>query len=269
MKSLLEERLEEKYIDADKYILILKKYKLEYFINKVITTIENTKNEEDIVSISNTILTNVNENLKGIKSSNDKKTIKYLLSHIFNDYIINLDKNMSKDFIPSLIQNFKRTCELSGYDFDELIQLLKLDFNINLDIKKVEKIENKIYYQWNKKDYELDTFVKDLKDRKIINSIKEFKSLFKKKGNNHYTINCSKIDELLLIFVILYELKIISPKNTNGYLKPLFKYGIDNQGKFSFKKEPNKHHEILKRNRIKYNNDKEKISKWVKSIIDN
>ncbi len=268
MKSLLEERLEEKYFDAEKYILILKKYKLEDFINRVIKIVEDAKNEEDIISMSNTVLTNINENIKDIKSSQDKKIIKYLLSHIFNDYIINLKAGMSKAFLPSLIKNFKVTCELAGYNFEELIQLLKLDFYINLDIKQTEYLENKIYYQWNRKDYELDVFVKDLKDKKIINSVKDFKLLFKKQGSKYYTINCEKNDELLLIFVVLYELKIISPKNTNGYLKPLFKYGVDNQGNFSFKKAPNKHHELMKRNRIKYDRDKEKIRTWIKTIID-
>lgn len=268
MNSLLEKKLHEKYLDADKHIAIIRKYDFENYINNVFTIIDDLKNEKsekDIISVSNSVLTQINEKLKQVKSETDKKTIKYLLSEIFNEYIKELDEKLSVNFMPSLIENLKRTSVLSNYDFSELEKLLRFDFYNTLKPKKNNA--KRIYYSWNAKQHQLDEFVRDIKDKKIILSIKEFKKLFQSSGNAFYRGNKEKTDDLVIIFVILKEMKLISPKYTSGYFSPLFRYGIDNQNNFLFEKQPNKYHDLLKRNHQKYNTLKEKHTKWINSIF--
>ncbi|WBX76238.1 hypothetical protein PG911_16670 [Tenacibaculum ovolyticum] len=267
MKSLLEEKLINKYLDADKHIAIIKKYDFEKYINNVfeiIGDLKNKKSEKDIISVSNSILTKVNEKLKQVNSQSDKKTIKYLLSDIFNEYIKELDSKFSESFMPNLIENLKMTSLLSGYDFSELEKLLQFDYYNTLKPKKNNK---RVSYSWNGELHQFDEFIKDLKDKKIIFSIKEFKMLFKNSGNAVYSGNIEKTDDLVIIFVILKEMNLITPKHTNGYFTPLFKYGIDNEGNFLFKKQPNKHHELLKRKHQNYNKIKGKHLKWINSIL--
>jgi len=269
MKSLLEKKLLEKYLDADKHIAIIRKYDFENYINnvfKIIGELKNEKSEKDIISVSNSILTKINEKLKQVSSETDKKTIKYLLSDIFNEYIKELDEKLSASFMPTLIENLKRTSLLSNYDFSELEKLLQFDFYDTLKPKKNNN-DKRIYYSWNGKEHQFDELIGDLKDKQIILNRKEFKMLFQSSGNAFYRGNKEKTDDLLIIFVVLKEMKLIKPKCTSGYFSPLFKYGIDNENNFLFKKQPNKHHELLKRNHHNYNKLKGKYEKWINSIL--
>jgi hypothetical protein len=269
MKSLLEKKLQKKYIDADKHIAIIRKYDFENYINKVfqiVDDLKSEKSEKDIISVSNSILTKVNEKLKQVKSENDKKTIKYLLSDIFSEYINELDENLSTDFIPTLIENLKRTSLISSYNYSELEKLLQFDFYTTLKPKK-KNYKERVYYSWNGKTHQLDTFLKDLRDKNIILKPKEFKMLFQSSGDAFYYGNKDKTDDLVIIFVILKEMKIVNPKLTSGYLKPLFEFGLDNENNFLFKKQPNKYHDLLKRNTQNYNKLKEKHKKWLNSFL--
>ncbi|NOZ33939.1 MAG: hypothetical protein GXO80_01395 [Chlorobi bacterium] len=263
MRSLLEIKIRENYSNAEDLILIIRKYDFEAFLNKVFHTVnEYLKNEENdkILNIANTVLTNTNEKLRQITSKTDKKAIKYLLSDIFKSYITEIDQKSQNEFIPKLIESFKTISNISDYNYAELENLLNLESS---NVLKSKKYFESPYYEWAGKTYEFDEFLRDIKDKRIITSIKSFKKLFKKSESEYFVGNPDKIEDLLIVFVILKEKKLIRPKVISGYFSPLVHFGVDNEKNFLFKKAPNKLHELLKRNTLKYNKLKEKHEKWI------
>jgi hypothetical protein len=264
------------YQESGSLISLIRKYDLENFLNGTLKEIEKAISESDnkkLLDLSTLSLIKINENLKGINSK-EKEQLEFLLSEIFQSLMKRIDKS---EIITEIQNSLLDACRMIGYDYNILEQMLGL--------KKIQVLKNRPdfskrlpYYIWLGKDYKIVELFQLLKDKKLIYSIREFKKIFAPINEHFEYIGYKeKISELVLVFSILNEKKLIKTKVQSGHFSPLKMYGVDNEGKYLFKKAPNKIHEYIKRDKDVYAKlyDKyEKIisniaSKTIGQIVDN
>lgn len=274
----LENKIRQHYGNSDHLINLLRKIDLEksliLAIEKIETAIK-SNNKNLLISLSGNILLAVNSKIVSLNNEQDKKHLEYFFADFFQDYINTIIQHPEgQNLLKQINDNLKNTCEFQGYDYTALSNILNLEKHIILLPKP--KNDNPIYYTWNGRIEELDEISKDIQDKKWINSVKEFKRLFKPiVGNLQVICNKEHRDELLLLFHILKEKNLIIPKGkgNSGHFAPFIKYSLDNDGKFLFEKAVNKHHESMKRNLLKYNDLKQKtellVSKNASKTLDN
>lgn len=261
MKKTLVEFLNN-YQNSDELHSLLSKYNLENTITTAISSINSKMigNEfNELPKISGIILNEINSVVTIIDNTNEKKKIEYLLSDIFQNYINKISElDDSELVVKDIIENLKTACEYRGYDYKILNSILGLE---KVTVLKPRAITKKTYYEWLGKEYELDEITRDLADKKIISSIKEFKKLFKPVTDSFYVIFNKKFkDEIIVLFNLLKEKKLIKPKGTSGYFAPLVQYSMDNEKKFLIEKGINKEHERIKKNKVKHAEIKEKLT---------
>lgn len=259
----------ENYQNSDELHSLLIKYKLENIITKAIDSINcklNGKEFNELPKISGIILNDINGVISNIKNDKEKTQIEYLLSDIFQDYIKSISiQDDSGIIINDIIENLKIACEYRGYDYNILTQILGLE---KTKVLKPKSIIKKTYYEWLGKESELDEITRDLADKKIIYSIKEFKKLFKPVTNSFYVkFNKKFKDEIIVLFQLLKEQKLIKPKGISGHFAPLIQYSVDNENVFLIKKAINKEHERIKKNTVKYNEIKEMLTLIIEKNI--
>lgn len=270
MNSVLEKKIEENYSNPKKLMGIIRKYDVELFLNNVFQLIEtftDQKSEKELVALANTILTKLNDILHTIDDKEERKLIKYAVTDIFKADIINVSKNLSENFVPALIDTLKTSSFLLNNNYKELESLLGLKRYEILKSKRFHSVDAP-YYDWLGKEYELDEMIKDLKDKKIISSVKDFKKLFKESESSFFVVNKEKINDLVIIFSILKDLELIQPKIKSGYFTPLVQYGLDNDNNLLFTKPPNKIHYALKQKGRWYDEIRENYKFWIKSIVN-
>jgi len=265
----LKKILEKKYQNSEELFDLLVNYNLDTIIKNAIENIDNKlKNGEiqNLPKLSGIILNDINLAISKIKNKTHKRKIEYLLSDIFQEYVaLILKEKESSKVINDIIENLRIACEYRGYNYPELNIFLGLEKEILLKTKKVHK---NIYYQWLRKDFELDEISKDLYDKKIIFSVKEFKKLFKPVSESFYVrFNIEYKDEIIVLFSIFKELNLIKPVGISGYFSPFVQCAVDNENNFLIKKAINKEHEKIKRNKVRYNKIKGKMMKIVNSNI--
>ncbi|MFN8208953.1 MAG: hypothetical protein U0T82_16325 [Bacteroidales bacterium] len=250
----IEKIISDKYANANELISLIQEFKLIDIINNAIeqVSIKFINGQiEDLPRLSGIILNDINSYLCRIKDMGKKKKIEYLLSDVFQDFLYEIEKHPNAKILVNEIQlNMKEACEYSGYNYDIISTYLNLQKHQILLPKSIQK---DIYYNWNGNDKDLDELAKDLKDMRIINSVKEFKRMFKPiQGHLSVHFNIERYKELLILFQILKEFRLITPKGTSGHFAPLVQYAVDNDGDFLIKKSANKEHEKLKRNKAEY-----------------
>ncbi len=262
--------IKTKYYNYEEIIQLLKKYHLEQIINKSINAVESKldkKEFQSIPNISGILLTNVNSLMGEISNPEDKTKIEYILSDLFQDYfnIISTQED-GKTILSEIQDNLKIACEIGGFDYNELSRFLDLEKSKILTPKLNQ---NFLHYNWNGEDYELDELSRDLYAMKVIFSVKEFKKLFKPISKN-LIIKCNpeKKEFLLILFQVLKDRKIITPKGSSGHFAPIVKYCVDNEGYFLYKKAANKIHYQIKKNADKYNRIKELVVKLIANNIN-
>jgi hypothetical protein len=257
------------YANADELIQLVRSIDLENVINIALKQIEaaiKSGDKQKLINISGIILTSVNSKIQTLINSGDKVKVEYLLADIFQDFLSQIPINEdNKSILYQIQDSLKTTCELNNYDFNSLVSLLNLEKHLIL-LPKHEK--RGLYYFWNGKSEELDGLVREIYDKGWINSVKEFKRLFKPVTSD-LMVHCNqnKMNEILLLFQVLKETHLIQPKGkgSSGHFSPLVQYSVDNDENFLFKKSPNRIHEIMKRNMSKYLMDKRFIEEIVKA----
>lgn len=252
----------ENYQNSDDLHALLIKYNLDEIITKAIESINGKLNGNEfneLPKISGMILNDINGIISNINNRNEKKQIEYLLSDIFQDYIKNISiQDNSDTVINDIIENLKIACEYRGYDYNILTQILGLE---KTKVLKPKSITKKTYYEWLGKETELDEITRDLADKKIIYSIKEFKKLFKPITDSFYVkFNKKYKDEIIVFFQLLKDKKLIKPKGTSGHFAPLTQYSVDNENVFLIKKAINKEHERIKKNVVRHQEIKKKLT---------
>jgi len=271
-RSKLEKRIEQSYMNATEIVSLLQKYDFEIFITNTIDQLDSIfsdKKLNQLPILSAIILTKVNEILSKIQNKKDKTNLKYILSDLFESYFRGLnDNSIPTNILEEVIKELRTTCQLAGYEYNELERLLNLEKHIALRPISPSKQNRNLYYDWHGKDYELDELSRDLYDKRIILSVKEFKKIFKQiEEPFSFRCNSEKKSELLLIFQILKMECLITPKGLSGHFAPLVKYAVDNDGIFLFKKAPNKIHELMKRNKAKYYELKGKYTNMIEQTV--
>jgi len=269
MNSILEQKIQEKYENPTLLLKVIRKYDSEVFLNNVfqlITEFTDKKSENELLSLANTILTKLNDVLFKISNIEERKMVKYAITDIFKTDILAVNQNLSEHFIPNLINTLKTSSFLLNNNYQELESLLGLK---RFDILKSKRFSStdSPYYDWLGKEYELDEFIKDLKDKNIIESVKDFRKLFSATEKTFFTVNQAKTEDLVLIFSILKDLELIQPKQKSGYFSPLVQYALDNEQKVLFTKPPNKIHYALKQKGRWYEEQRENYESWIKSLI--
>jgi hypothetical protein len=259
----------DNYQNSEELRLLLIKYELENTISTAINSVNSKMTEKEfneLPKISGIILNEINSVISKIKNSKDKKDIEYLLSDIFQDYIKKISiKDNSNTIINDIIESLKIACEYRGYDYNTLTQFLGLEKATILIPKSITK---KTYYEWLGKESELDEISRDLADKKIIYSIKEFKKLFKPISDSFYVkFNKKFKDEVIIFFQLLKEHKLIKPKGVSGHFAPLIQYSVDNENLFFIPKAINKEHERIKKNTVRHNEIKEKLKNLIEQNI--
>ncbi|WP_299276380.1 hypothetical protein [uncultured Psychroserpens sp.] len=252
----------ENYQNSDDLHFLLIKHNLDSIITNAIHSINERLNEnefKELPKISGIILNDINGVISNIKNRNEKKQIEYLLSDIFQDYIKTISIQDNSDIIiDEIIENLKIACEYRGYDYNTLTQILGLE---KTKVLKPRFVAKKTYYEWLGKESELDEITRDLADKKIIYSIKEFKKLFKPITSSFYVkFNKEFKDEIIVFFQLLKNKKLIKPKGTSGHFAPLTQYSVDNEDVFLIKKAINKEHERIKKNPVRYNEIRNKLT---------
>ncbi|MBL7729797.1 MAG: hypothetical protein JNM88_01355 [Chitinophagaceae bacterium] len=270
--TTIEKKILEKYENAGKLIELVREYDLENVINKAIQQIESkirNKKTQDLPRLSGIILNDINSLISKINDPGKKKQIEYLLSDIFQEYLKKISEEENSQTILSEIQEGIRTaCDYSGYDYDKLSAYLNIE---KQQVLLPRKNRRDIYYDWNGEVHELDELARHIYDMKLILSVKEFKRLFSP-VSGHLSLKCNQeyTDKLLVLFQILKERKLITPKGkgNSGHFTPFVQYSTDNEGNFLIEKSANKEHEKLKRNKAKYQKLREKMEGVVNGIVN-
>jgi len=263
--SKIERLIAKEYQDPQDLIELIRKYDFEKFLNGFLDEFEisiSNSNDQRLSDIASLLLTRTNENLKGI-SLDEKRKLEFLLSDIFQS----LMKTIQSSEILSKIQGaLLDTCNLMGYDYNTLEQMLGLKKQMLLK-PKISNMENFPYYKWKGIDYEKDELIRFLKEKGLIYSVKEFRKIFAP-ISEHFKFHGNKEAEadFIIIFDILKEQNLIQPKVLSGHYTPLVRYGVDNEGEFLFKNAPNRIHEYAKRDMAGYTLLKGKYTEKINKI---
>lgn len=274
---MLLELISKLYINKQKEILnLLQKYKLLDAINPVLEQILDVdfedfeKSKKKIGLNASVILTRVNLIIQEIESVEDKILLEYIISDIFKELIVKIVNNTPewKDLIfYEISESLKITCEVNSWDFHALNNKIQVDlghtFKVNSnpsilsrDIKKTKKA---VHYIWNKTNEELEILAYDLKDKKVIKSVKEFKLLFATPTLQKVRMNLDCLDFVIILFDELYCMKKIAMNGSKGQFLPLKLYCVDFENKELIKKEPKRIKEAIKKNISKYAHLKNKV----------
>lgn len=269
--TFIQKKIEEKYHNSVELIALLTEFQLEEILNKAILQIETkfqAENVSELPKLSGIILNEINSNLSKLSDPEKKKKLEYLLSDIFQGYLDQiLERENSIEVLSEIQSNMVTACEYGGYDFKKLSSYFNIEKHQILLPKSSTK---QIYYSWNGKLEELDELSKDLFNMKIILSVKEFKKLFKPiSGSISVHCNKEKVDMLIILFQVLKERSLITPKGkgNSGHFAPFVQHSVDKDGFFLIQNSANKEHEKLKRNKARYQELKEKIENLVRRNV--
>ena len=270
MNSVLKQKITANYAEPELLLKVIRKHDAETFLNNVfqlITEFTDQKSENELLTLSSTILTKLNDVLLTIDNEEERKMIKYAITDIFKTDIRTVSKKFSDSFIPSLISTLKTSSFLLNNNYKELESLLGLK---RYDILKSKRFTstNAPYYDWLGREHELDEIIRDLKDKKIISSIKDFKKLFMASEQAFFNVDKEKITDLVIIFSILNDLNLIQPRHKSGYFSPLVHFGLDNDKNLLFTKPPNKILYTVKQKGRRYDEIRENYEFWIKSVVN-
>lgn len=267
----IEHIIKASYIDHARINKIIASYDLDKVLNDVLGRLhKNNTNIGLLTKSAGHSLREINRVLENIKSKTDKAIIEEVLSDIFKDFLNQCVADTGNSQFPyEVAQELKASCDYYGYDYLTLSRLLGLPrirtFNTTV-LRARKKI--KPHYTWCRNANELHLLAHELKSAKILSaSIKGFKSLFNENQSFPVHFNPKKKYELLILFQVMHERKLITVHNTSGHFKPLFNYSVDNQEKPLFKREPNKEHYFIKQNASEYEDLKRKACNLLDGII--
>lgn len=255
--SKLELIIHETYGNSDELIELVRKVDLEKALNIMLNKIEEALETGDInkiVSISGLLLSGINSKLGGHSNPEEKQKLEYLIADIFEKYLL-IISNLpdGPNILTQVDENLKEACELANYDYKALSSIFNIQRHVIL--LPQTKVRTRYHYEWLGLAYELDELIRDIADKKWIYSVKEMKRLFAPvSGNLQIRCNPDKKEELLILFHVLKEKRMITPKGkgNSGHFTPLCTYAVDNGGNFIYQKAVNKLHHRLKNNPNKY-----------------
>ena len=268
--QMLKELISKIFANNQANVLhLLEKYELHKFISDFSEKIDMLESydvqKNTIGALASSLLTRINVVLEKIESNEDKERLEYILSEITTVFIYQLlqKEGISQKQVLIEIKNALITvCEINNWDIELLLKKTKIDLLHTLSVRLVDTSIEKIkidsdsklcYYKWLGKDDHFKEFTYDLKDKKIIKSVEEFKKLFNKHtGKIQIRMSSSHIDFIVLLFDQMKKENLIRPCGTKGHFFPLKMYCVDFDKKVLFKKEPKRIKELVKRDSTKH-----------------
>lgn len=271
--------LKEIFVDRVEHIEEqLKKYGLDHKIFKFYRNLEKTdfnpqNNSEAILAA--TLLTNINTTIESVEIETDKMNLEYICADI-SIYLLTLVlKKSPKSYDQAMVEiasSLVSTCKANGWNYEILLKKLKFDLSQSTAItnsKPLDLIDSKIYYySWQKNKQELDDLIYDLKDKKVIKSINDFKKIFEShNGSIKVTINKEKLDFLIILFDELHKQKLIKIVGTRGKYHPLKTHGIDFEKNVLIKNEPKHIKDRITKNASHYQTLLNQVEKTIGHLI--
>lgn len=267
--------------DISQITSLIEKYKLASILNNLLEHVKSAVEEMQtkeistttITAIATSLLAGVNNKLYIINNSDEKKDLELLISDIANELLCQLLQKYKRNktqLLFEITESLKTTCEINGYNTDALLQIFPLDkitkWASNIESNSLEDIFTSppIYYFWLASPHNLDELCYTLKDKKVIESIKNFKLLFKAPTNRiKVKFNASHKETIIVLFDILYDKQLISTKGRKGHFLPLKVYGVDFDNNILFQNDPKTIKYTVKKNKSKWLGINEKIEKWI------
>lgn len=257
----------------------------KYSANQILeSTIEIIK--ENIVSgdgnfeikighIASNCLFGANSKLQLVNNNSEKKKLEYILSSISKHLLRKMfeeNTGSNQKTLKNLHDSLKGTCQMHGYNFEELRNFLQFDLSELPIIKSPVKLGKNIiyYYEWQGIPHELDRLVGKLRIKEYIPNVKHFKKLFKAHdGNIRVKINDGSLDFIIVLFDILSRKnkKLIIPRGERAKkFTPLKYYLVDHEEKLLIKKEPKHIKYTINKNVEKSNKLYKKAQKLVNPL---
>ncbi|WP_299676363.1 hypothetical protein [uncultured Dokdonia sp.] len=268
----IEEILSDVYgDDTGGAIELLDEYNLREVVNEKLLYLKRKTNFLDIDHISTfsfSLLKAINNIVLKVENGKDKRLLKYTLADIGNYLIkklIEQEKMTFEDF-EELGKSLREFCELEGYNYQDLERLLQIDRSIKIKTnhKNLSVIKNQInvYYEWNGNKDLLEYIIDNLKSEKIIVLKSEFEKLFSVTPKQVRIKRDSK-DFIIVLFDVLKNKKLITPRGNKGHFVPLKSFAIDFDKKVLFKKEMKLYKQAIKKKIAKYNEYRIRAEKWI------
>lgn len=258
MKTEFERLLDEKFVDADRIIPVIRKHDFENFLHKSLSSFLNLIEAGELDEVPNQVggvLVHINQKFRNISDKNEVELLENVIAHLFQELISRLyESEVGKTCVTTCSKALKTACEMHDYNYDELSRLLNLGPGaVRIRYLKPRK---SYYYTWVECAAalnELDELSKDLKDKKIIGGVTNFKRIFKKIEQEHtFDAHENKAEHLVILFDILKRKKIVKARGGSGHFAPLVQCAVDNGKKIFENNPPNKVHERIKRRKDDY-----------------
>lgn len=266
--SPLEQIICASYIDWEFIVQIVRENDFESSLYpgfKLVTDRIQSNNLESIPNLVGSLLTTINEKLKGLKGK-EKQILEDLTSEIFIAQIELLNTTLNgRECWGKCIPVIKDTCDFKGYNFDVLSRMLKLNFVKVPNSTFQRTLENLPYYDWLGNKLALHELIKDLKAKQWIRNVNEFKKIFTSslKSDFKFCAPSENKEKLLVLFSELKRQNLITPKKNKGHLFPLHLYGVDLEKKL-YEKEPKRYLENLKRKKNEYETVLTEVQKLIR-----
>lgn len=255
--------------DTESAISLLKEYKLYALVNERLSYISRQieqNNKLDFTTLSISFIQEVNSILDDIENEKIKQKLKYFLGSISN-YIIDTltnEKIITSQNLIFLKESLKNLADVKNYNFQDIEMRLQIDRLIDrLDSsEEPNSIKAVPYYEWKSRPHKLDEVSRDLKSEKVIHSTKDFRKLFSQ-NPVFFKVPPDKSDFLFVLFEVLYDYKLITPKVKKGKFSALVEFATDLEEKVLYRKSPKYIKQEIKKNIQTYNKLKDKAVKWI------
>ena len=263
-----ERLITKKYVNSGHIIDVLKKYDVLETIKNVFDSLNKGLEKSNLKTLAQNaglFLSKINPKLSRIQDEKDKEIIELFIADLAQPFIEQLvTEDPSGQSLLELTNSLKLSCEFEGYNSDVLFALLGVERHRTL-LKAT--MEASYYYSWKDKPFKLDQLAKLLrKEGILINPWKEFLGLFKDSGDNKVCFERSNRDLLLVLFHMMYEMKVIQPRRISGKYATLNRLAVDKHGDVLFDVQPNKRMERIKRNPQNYDELRQKANSLLKEI---
>jgi hypothetical protein len=230
--------------------------------------------------IASLLLSGVNQRLITIGNIKEKEDYEELLSTICRGILKSfLELTVSDKLILSyqVLVSLQDTCRFHDYDFEKLKSFIWIESDVlemesrkhktNVVIPKPDQYTDKIpHYKWKGKPVKREEFLQ---------LVSEITGCKKKDINKLFSEPTAKLDltftqseaDIILHFFSAVKGKYVSFHNTNGYYKVLTYHVLYFEEKFLTGVSPQERINRIKNNKARYNENKQKIEKWLEHFI--
>ncbi|MDX2362394.1 MAG: hypothetical protein QNK23_16415 [Crocinitomicaceae bacterium] len=279
MDKRLEELIREIFVDNyDRCIMLINEHKIDVILLRTLSWVENfdsSSNDvlnEAIGSFASSFLTGINSRVEIIDDPDDKAEVEYIVSEISKQILISLVErvNMSpKKFLIKITFGLRASCDINGWDYDKLSQMMSFDLLHSFMAKGVPVEDTKQtidrYYEWTgERTEDLDDLAYFLKDSKAIRSTKEFHNLFHPGNTDLIRFDRNQKDFIIVLFDELCAKKLISPRGDHSKkFTPLRQLSVDFEEKVLFTSEIKHRRYRIGKNELYHREIKGNVHKWI------